>query len=230
MESTVDKFDLRKHMQFGIECLTATWNEEKEIWNILFRDTKTNIQYLRKATIFISAVGGISLPRDIKFPGMEKFQGAIFHTARWDHTCDYRNKRMAVIGNGCSAAQVVPSLARDAKLVKQYARSAQWYHDRPNRYFTTGERWAMRYIPLWQRLQRLKLFLGNDNLVATYLPGPAATRLREAAEENARKYIRSKAPEKYQEILIPDFPLGKLMITLASPHFSTLLYRNRNAS
>lgn len=123
MESTVDKFDLRKHIQFGVECLKATWNEDKETWEILFWDVKTNVQYIHKAIIFISAVGSISLPRDIKFSGMEKFKGAIFHTACWDHTCNYRGKRIAMIGNGCSAAQVVPSIAKDAKLIKQYARS-----------------------------------------------------------------------------------------------------------
>lgn len=209
MESTVDKFDLRKHMQFGVECVKATWNDELGIWEVLFRDIKTGIQYQRSATIFISAVGGISLPRDIRFPGMEKFKGQIFHTARWDHTCDYKGKRMAVIGNGCSAAQVVPAIAKDAQSVKQYARSTQWYHDRPNRYFTSTEKWCNKYIPLWQRFQRLRLFLANDNLVATYLPGPAAVKLRETAEENARKYIKSNAPKKYHDILIPDFPLGK---------------------
>lgn len=58
----------------------------------------------------MTAVGGFSQPRDIRFPGIEKFKGAMFHTARWDHSVDYEGKRMAIIGNGCSAAQVVPSV------------------------------------------------------------------------------------------------------------------------
>jgi cation diffusion facilitator CzcD-associated flavoprotein CzcO len=50
---------------------------------------------------------------------MEKFKGAMFHTARWDHTYDYNGKRMAVIGNGCSAAQVVPNVVDKVKYLKQ---------------------------------------------------------------------------------------------------------------
>jgi cation diffusion facilitator CzcD-associated flavoprotein CzcO len=50
---------------------------------------------------------------------MDKFKGAMFHTAHWDHSFDYTGKRMAVIGNGCSAAQVVPSVVNEVKYIKQ---------------------------------------------------------------------------------------------------------------
>ncbi|KAL3457221.1 hypothetical protein BJX64DRAFT_280735 [Aspergillus heterothallicus] len=207
MEATVDKFDLRKHMQFGIECVSASWDEQG-FWEVRLRDTKTGFEYTRNATVFISAVGGISKPRDTKFPGMDKYQGEIFHTARWNHKYDYRGKRLAVIGNGCSAAQVVPAVAKDAGFVKQYARSAQWYHERPNRNFTAFEKFCFRYIPLWERYIRLRIFLMSDGLVATYMPGPAAEKLRTKAEQGARKYIHSMAPRKYHNFIVPDFPLG----------------------
>lgn len=116
-------------------------------WTVRFRDLQTGLEFERHATIFISAVGAISFPRDVKFKGMENFKGDMFHTARWDHSVDYTGKRVvgnrvfpciscitntsqAVIGNGCSAAQVVPAVAEKAAFVQQYARSAQWYHTR----------------------------------------------------------------------------------------------------
>ncbi|KAJ5823873.1 Pyridine nucleotide-disulfide oxidoreductase class-II [Penicillium robsamsonii] len=207
MEATVDKFDLRKHMQFGVECISASWNSQG-FWEAQLLDIKTQVRYTRTATVFISAVGGISKPRDIKFPGMETFNGEVFHTARWKHEFDYHGKRLAVIGNGCSAAQVVPAIAKNAGSVKQYARSAQWYHERPNRKFTSFENWCMRNIPLWERYLRLRLFLSSDSLVATYLPGPAAENMRAKAERGARQYIYQTAPKKYHQILVPDFPLA----------------------
>lgn len=207
MESTVDKFDLRKHMHFGIECVSATWNEEA-YWEVRLRDLSTNIEYTRTSKLFISAVGGISNPRDAKFPGIETFQGEVFHTARWNHNYDYRGKRMAIIGNGCSAVQVVPEVAQEASFVKQYARSPQWYHERPNRSFTSLEKWCFRYIPLFERLIRLRVFLASDKMVAAYGPGVEALKLREKAEEHAREYILSTAPKKYHHFLVPDFPLG----------------------
>ncbi|KAJ5864002.1 uncharacterized protein N7529_005918 [Penicillium soppii] len=207
MESTVDKFDLRKHMHFRIECISANWNE-KGFWEVHFRDLLTNHEYTRTAKVFVSAVGGISKPRDTKFPGMETFQGEIFHTARWSHSYDYRGKRMAIIGNGCSAVQVVPEVAKDVAFVKQYARSAQWYHERPNRSFTALEKWCFRYIPLLERFIRLRIFLASDRMVAAYGSTAEAENLRAKAEVHARDYIYSTAPAKYHHFLVPDFPLG----------------------
>ncbi|KAF2111919.1 hypothetical protein BDV96DRAFT_526304 [Lophiotrema nucula] len=208
MESTVDKFDIRKHCHFEIECLGAKWDERRAMWDVRFTDTRTGEEFTRSTKVFISAVGGISYPRDVQFQGMERFQGPMFHTARWDHSYDYTGKRMAVIGNGCSAAQVVPKVVEKAAFVKQYARSPQWYHERPNRNFTALETAAFRFIPLWERWQRLKLFLDNDDLVSTYMPGPKATVKRAKVEDHARRYIFSRAPKKYHHFLIPDFPLG----------------------
>ncbi|KAI1613810.1 monooxygenase [Exophiala viscosa] len=208
IDATVNKFDLRKHMHFSIECLGAKWNTKSSQWSVHFRDLLTNVEYTRTADIFISAVGGISYPRDVRFPGMEKFEGEMFHTARWNHNYDYTGKRMAVIGNGCSAAQVVPAVVDKVGYLKQYARSAQWYHERPNRNFTASEKWCFKYIPLWERYNRLSLFLQNDDLVATYMPGATATRKRAKVEDHAKKYIFATAPAKYHQILVPDFPLG----------------------
>lgn len=119
VEATVDKFKLRPHMHFGVACLGARWLQEKSKWEVHLHDLQTGVRYKREAAIFVSAVGGISEPRDVKFHGMDKFKGAMFHTAHWDHSFDYTGKRMAVIGNGCSAAQVVPSVVNEVKYIKQ---------------------------------------------------------------------------------------------------------------
>lgn len=90
----------------------------------------------------------------------------------------------------------------------RYARSPQWYHERPNHRFTAFEKACFKYIPFWQRYHRLTLFQANDNLVATYLPGDKAEKKRLAAEENAKKYIYETTPQKYHDMIVPTFPLG----------------------
>ena len=208
MEDTVDKFDLRKHIHTSVECVGAEWQDKLRKWKVLFKDGQTGMTYARHATVFVSAVGAISFPRDVKFPGMADFQGPMFHTARWDHSVSWAGKRVAVIGNGCSAAQVVPAMAKDAALVKQYARSAQWYHARPNHRFTAAEKWAFRWVPFWQRLLRLRIFLEADEQTTAYFPSANGKRFRAAAEKESAEYIRSRAPKKYWDHIVPDFPLG----------------------
>lgn len=90
----------------------------------------------------------------------------------------------------------------------RYARSPQWYHERPNHHFTSFEKACFRYIPFWQRIHRLSVFQANDNLVATYLPGSAAEKKRLAAEASAKQYIYKTTPQKYHEMIVPTFPLG----------------------
>lgn len=208
MEDTVDKFDLRKHVHTSIECIGAEWIGDLKKWKVHLKDLSTGTDYYRHASVFVSAVGAISFPRDVKFQGMEEFKGPMFHTARWDHSVSWKGRRVAVIGNGCSAAQVVPALSKDAAIVKQYARSAQWYHPRPNHRFTSLEKWAFRWIPLWQRLLRLGIFLEADEQTTAYFPTPKGMKVRAAAEKESAEYIRSKAPKKYWDFIVPDFPLG----------------------
>ena len=208
MEDTVDKFDLRQHVHSSVECLGANWNPQTEKYDVQLKDLQTGIKYSRAASVFVSAVGAISYPRDVKFAGMEKFHGPMFHTARWDHTVDYTNKRVAVIGNGCSAAQVVPAIAPKVKFVKQYARSGQWYHARPNHVFTSFEKLMFAYLPLYQRIMRLLIFLDADEQTTTYFPSPKGVKARLRAEEESRAYIHSIAPRKYWDFIVPTFPLG----------------------
>lgn len=68
---------------------------------------------------------------------------------------------------------------------------------------------CFRYLPLWQRYERLKLFNANDNLVATYMPGKEAEKKRLATEAKAKEYIYKTAPKKYHDFIVPKFPLGK---------------------
>lgn len=208
MEDTVDKFDLRRHIHPQVECVGATWNVRKEKWDVKLRDIATGIEFERAASVFVSAVGAISLPRDVKFPGQEKFAGPIFHTARWDHSVDYTDKRVAVIGNGCSAAQVVPAIAPKVSKVKQYARSGQWYHARPNKQFSSTDKFMFNWVPFWQRLLRLKIFLQADEETTTYFPSPKGVKARLAAEEESKAYIHSRAPQRYWDFIVPKFPLG----------------------
>ncbi|KAI8648281.1 hypothetical protein NCS55_01497300 [Fusarium keratoplasticum] len=208
MEDTVDKFDIRKHIHESVECLGSEWDKENSHWIVNLKDLRTEIEYTRTATILISAVGAISFPRDVRFQGMDKFAGHMFHTARWNHNVSWKDKRVAVIGNGCSAAQVVPAMAEDAAVVKQYARSGQWFHNRPNRDYTWLEKFLNRWMPLYQLSHRLAVFLEADEETTTYFSTKKGFKARHEKEEESKAYIRSKVPDAYAKHLIPKFPLG----------------------
>ena len=206
IESTVDKFDLRSHFKFKSECLGAEW--EDGAWKVFFKDGAAGSTYTKRCDILLSAVGGFSKLREPTFPGLDNYKGRVFHTADWDHSFDWHDKRVAVIGNGCSAAQVVPSIAPGVKKLTQYARSPQWYHPRPNKIFSSFEKMCFRYIPFWQRWYRLDTFLKTDQLASVYGSDQRQVSQRLALEEEARQYIYQESPKEYHNFIVPKFPLG----------------------
>ncbi|KPM43012.1 hypothetical protein AK830_g3538 [Neonectria ditissima] len=206
VESTVDKFRLRSHFQFKSDVLSANWIDD--LWHVEFVDTTTGKKFTKTCNILLSAVGGFSQPRGVNYPGMNQYKGDVFHTAEWDHSVDLKGKRVAVIGNGCSAAQVVPSIAPQVQKLTQYARSPQWYHPRPNKVFSGFDKFLFRYVPLWQRWHRLDTFLKTDQLASVYGSDTKQVEQRLAIEESARQYIYETSPKKYHSFLVPTFPLG----------------------
>jgi cation diffusion facilitator CzcD-associated flavoprotein CzcO len=214
---------LRRHFNFGAECLGAEWQGGK--WKVHFKDVSTGKTFTKECEVFLSAVGGFAKLREPRFPGLDQFEGPVFHTADWDHSFDWHGKRVAVIGNGCSAAQVVPSIAPGVKKLTQYARSPQWYHPRPNKIFSRFEKFCFRYLPLWQRWYRLDTFLKTDQLASVYGSDQGQINQRLALEEEARQYIYSQSPKKYHHFIVPDFPLG-CKRRIYDPGYLASLHRN----
>lgn len=95
--------------------------------------------------------------------------------------------------------------------INRYARSPQWYHERPNEAISSFRKFCYNYIPMVQRVHRLQIFLASDRLVTTYVPGEKAACKREETEQQAKNYIYSRTPEKYHSIIVPEFPLGKFV-------------------
>lgn len=209
LNDTVDKFAIRQHVQLRTEVVAASWIEEDQVWRVELRNMESGHMFVQEAEMLVSCVGTISIPKDCDIPGHETFQGAIFHSARWNHEFDLRGKRVAVVGNGCSGAQLMPHVARDAAQVVQFQRSPQWINDRPNPEFSAFRKWCFRYLPFYQRIFRFWVWKSTDALHGLYLTG--SKRLeerRQEAQHEAEQYMRQKAPQKYLKTLIPSFPLG----------------------
>jgi cation diffusion facilitator CzcD-associated flavoprotein CzcO len=209
LQDTVDKFGVRPHVRLGVEVVEAAWVKEKSIWRVTLRDLDDDHVFQREAEMLVSCVGTISIPKDCNISGHENFKGEMWHSARWNHTSALKGKRVAVVGNGCSAAQLVPYVTKEAAQVFQFQRSPQWINERPNSSFTDLQKWCFQYVPLWNRLYRFYLWKNTDALHNLYQSETAQSqRNRALATEHARQYMKATAPKEYHEILIPKFPLG----------------------
>lgn len=153
LNDTVDKFGVRPHVRLGVEVIEATWAKERGVWSVRLHDLATGHKFTREAEMLVSCVGTISIPKECDIPGAKEFQGTMFHSARWNHKFDMRGKKVAVIGNGCSGAQLMPYVANTASTTYQFQRSAQWINEGPKSEFTALQKACLRYIPFVHRLQ-----------------------------------------------------------------------------
>jgi len=118
----VDKFDLREHMQFGCRIEAMTYDEDTDTWNLSLSDGR-NIT----ARFVVTALGPLSTPTLPKFEGMDDFKGISFHPHNWPHEhLDLAGKRVAVIGTGATAIQIIPVVAEVAGQLTVFQRRANW--------------------------------------------------------------------------------------------------------
>ena len=104
LRRTAERFGLVPYVRFGHEVRHASWDEEAQLWRL---DTAAGPVTAR---VVVGGQGGLSEPRVPDIPGRDSFEGPSFHSASWDHTVDLAGKRVAVLGTGASAIQIVPSI------------------------------------------------------------------------------------------------------------------------
>lgn len=134
------------------EVTRATWDEDRRRW-VLETSAGTH-----EADVLVTACGQLSVPKTPSIAGLESFAGPVFHTARWRHDVDLTGKRVAVIGTGCSAIQVVPAIQPIVEQVDVYQRSPGWTF--PKMDFPYKERTQRMFerFPLLQRADRTAIF------------------------------------------------------------------------
>ncbi len=126
----------------------ASWDEAAGRWTAQITGP-TGTRTVVARTLIVGA-GGLSEPKLPDIEGIETFQGELFHSARWDHSVDLTGKRVAVIGTGASAIQIVPELQQVAGHLDVYQRTAPWVIPRNDRVYKPLERQALRRFP-WLR-------------------------------------------------------------------------------
>jgi cation diffusion facilitator CzcD-associated flavoprotein CzcO len=121
IDHLVDAYDLRRHVRLDTEVRQRDWDAARALWRLTLRDDATI-----HPRFVISAIGAFVDPKAVDIPGLEDFAGEVLHSARWDHDIDLCGKRIAVIGTGASAVQIVPELAAQARHLDVYQRTPIW--------------------------------------------------------------------------------------------------------
>lgn len=195
-------------MSFNMHVERCEWVEECARWRMTVRHLKTGTLITHECQFLFCATGQLLQPREIDVPGSETFRGPVFHTARWRRDVDIQNKRVVVFGNGCTAAQVVPSIVGKTKSLTQFVRAKHWILRPIDREVPGWVRHFLKWVPGLIGLQRLLVFLAAENSLRGFNLTKAARKFRERRRVEADGYMRSTAPAEYHDLLVPEFEIG----------------------
>jgi cation diffusion facilitator CzcD-associated flavoprotein CzcO len=204
-------------IRFDHALVEAAWDDAAQRW------TLETAQGTYTADVLISAVGGLSEPAVPALPGLDRFAGPAFHSARWDHDVDLTGKRVAVVGTGASAIQFVPEIQPHVERLTVLQRTPPWILPRRDRALAGWEHRLFRAVPAAQRAVRGAIHWGRE-LFALPLVKP---RLGGRTEALGRAHIaRSVADPELRAKLTPDYAIGCKRILLSNTYLPALTKEN----
>ncbi|MFM7207303.1 MAG: flavin-containing monooxygenase [Planctomycetaceae bacterium] len=207
--------DLERHMLYDTPIATAEWVESERFWRLTTKDGR---HYTARAVV--SAVGSLHIPSFPGISGSEQFAGAAFHTARWRHDVDLTGKRVAVIGAGASAVQVVPEIAPHVAKLHVFQRTPQWIMPRRYRPYSALERLAYRYVPGLLRASRAWYFWKAESTALGFVTNP---KWMHGGEKRARDFLnRSITDRALRRKLKPKYRLGCKRVVMSDAYYPAL--------
>ena len=172
--SLAEKYGLRERVRFGTEVEALSWDEDRRQWRIESVDRGGN-RGVSHARVVITAAGYLNRPRWPEVSGRERFAGTSIHSAQWDPSLDLSGKRVAIIGAGCTAVQIVDSCVDEVEHLTVFQRQPHWVapRKRPTDDVPEFRRYLGRHVPYYANWHRLKSYWGTaDNNYPVILRDP----------------------------------------------------------
>lgn len=215
IEDLVDRYALREHIRFGTEVTALNFDSDTGTWTA---DTATGALYTGRAAVLAAGpLANVSWP-DIR--GLDSYTGHKIHSARWDHDYDMTGKRVAVVGTGASAVQIIPELVDAAARVKVFQRTPGWVLPRLDFAHPGWARALFRHLPATEAMARQAWYWGHEAAaVGMVWDTPVTTAIQWIAKANLRRQVRDPWLRRQ---LTPDFRAGCKRMLMTSDYYPAL--------
>ena len=213
----VDEYDLGPRLWLGTSLEAARWDEDDARWHV-----ETSRGALT-ADVLVAAPGALAEPRLPALPGLDTFEGPAFHTARWPGDLDLAGQRVAVIGTGASAIQVVPAIQPEVARLTLYQRTPAWVLPRRDRALSPRVRRGLRRAPLVRRALRAALYLRHEVLGLAFRHLGLADVFGRVIGLHLRHQVKDPA---LREALRPTTTLGCKRLLLSDDYYPALTRPN----
>ena len=201
LKGVTEKYGLRRYVRFNAQVGRAHWDDAQMRWHVFTDDGQEYI-----AQFLISGAGALHIPLIPDIEGRDEFAGASFHSAQWDHSVDITGKRVAVIGTGASAIQLVPEIVKDVAELQVYQRTPPWVMPRPNNALPQWVRRIFTDVPGTRATMRLAIYWMHEVVGFGMTKQPWLLRVGSwLGKWNIRRAVKDK---ELRRKLIPDYRAG----------------------
>jgi cation diffusion facilitator CzcD-associated flavoprotein CzcO len=214
----VDKYRLADNILIDSEVREAVFDERARLWRV-----QTQRGEVFSAGVLVSAMGPLSRPALPAIPGRERFKGRAFHSSAWDHGLNLAGKRVAVIGAGASAIQIVPQIAPQVEKLAVFQRTPPWIVPKWDGPISDRPRLIFRRVPGSMRLFRSLLYWLHESLALGLLNPKLLRPLRGFALAHLARNI---ADPSLRQALTPRYTIGCKRILLSNDYYSALARPN----
>lgn len=217
-EDCADRFGVSPHLRCNTEVREARWSDREQLWRITTTDG-----HVFTARVLVSALGMLSVPKRPAIPGLDDFRRTMFHSAEWDHDHDLSGERVAVVGTGASAIQLIPPVAERAAHLTVFQRSAAWVLPRFDEPFSEERREQFRRQPWRMRWNRWKLYWSYEMRTLVDEDDPKAAKMTEFADGYRERKV---ADPDLRAALTPGYPIGCKRVLVSSDYFPAMTRDN----
>ncbi|NKI35207.1 NAD(P)/FAD-dependent oxidoreductase [Wenzhouxiangella sp. XN79A] len=219
LERVVGERGLAERIELGCRVEQARWDAAAGHWRIEDAHGRD-----WTADVLVSAIGGLSRPAWPDLPGLHRFAGQVIHSQQWPDDLAVEGRRVALVGTGATAAQIVPEIASAAAQLVVYQRSPNWILPRPDGPIRPWQQALYRRAPWLQKLVRLSIWAGSELRV----PGLTwSNRLAAGHRALALWHLKRQVPDPVlRKQLVPDFAIGCRRVLRSSDYYPALMRDN----
>jgi cyclohexanone monooxygenase len=218
-EECARRYRLAPHLRLNTEIAAAQWDSGHQCWRLTTTDGDEHT-----FDVVVSAIGLFTRPVMPELVQDQPFTGTVLHPARWDHDLELAGRRVAVLGTGSTAAQILPEIAKVADAVYSVQRSPTWILPKPDRAYTDREKWVFDHVPFAKKIYRTRLWLRSESNISVIENGSDKTQEFKSIALNVLQ--STIADDALRAELTPEHPLGCKRLVFATDYLQALTRPN----
>ena len=218
------KYQLYRYVRFNTSVDSAKWDDAEKKWKTQVtvqgaKDAEFGSSYTLTSDFLVSAVGQLNVPKLPDIDGVDQFKGKLMHSARWDWSYDLRGKKVAIIGNGATAAQIIPEVVKEVAHLTIHQRTPNWVIPRLDESIPPWKRSMYKYLPYVRWRKRADMMDYREAFFDAVWDNDSAMAKGLEAMSKEQLHTQLANKEELWDKLQPKYKIGCKRVIISDDYF-----------